>query len=122
MDPIAESLNPLGKPINRRVPSPFVTALRSQLVRRFMACEQRKDTDHDGVGDRHERALLAPTCRQASICGEAAPFHHTRGWGGQLIGSGTMRHAGLRFFWTSSPAQGVNPTSTLRPSASSGLG
>jgi hypothetical protein len=63
MDPIAESLNPLGKPINRIVPPPFIEIARSQLVIRFLAREHMKDTDHDGVGDRHDRALLAPTCR-----------------------------------------------------------
>ena len=69
MDSIAESLNPLGKPINRIVLLPFIEVACSQLVIRFMACEHMKDTDHDGVGDRHDRALLAPTCCQASIQG-----------------------------------------------------
>ena len=32
MDPIAEPLNPLGKPIDRIVPSSFVEVMRSQLV------------------------------------------------------------------------------------------
>ncbi len=65
--PIAEPLNPLGQSINRLMPSPFVKVARSQLVIRFLARAHVKDTDHDGVGDRHDRALLPPTCRQASI-------------------------------------------------------
>ena len=69
VDPIAESLKPLGQPIDGRVPSPFVEVVRSQLVRRLMAREHVKDTVHDGVGDGHDGALLAPPCRQTSIQG-----------------------------------------------------
>jgi hypothetical protein len=67
MNPIAESLNPLGQPIHRIVPPPFIKVARSQLVIRFLAREHMKDTDHNGMGDCHDRALLAPTCRQASV-------------------------------------------------------
>jgi hypothetical protein len=43
MDPIAESLNPLGQPINRRVPPPFIEGARSQLVIRFHLYESFSD-------------------------------------------------------------------------------
>jgi hypothetical protein len=69
VDPIAESLNPLGQPIDGRVPSPCVEVVRSQLVIRLIAREHVKNTDHDGVGDCHDGALLAPPCRQTSIQG-----------------------------------------------------
>src|SRR5262249_6623091 len=38
MDHIPESLHPLGQPINRRVPPPFIEGARSQRVRRFLEC------------------------------------------------------------------------------------
>ena len=69
MDPIAEPLNPLGQPIDRIIPSSFIEVARSQFVIWFLAREHVKDTDYDGVGDRHDRALLPPTRRQASIQG-----------------------------------------------------
>ena len=69
VDPIAEPLNPLGEPIDRIMPPPFVTVARSQLVIRFMAREHGKDTDHNGVGDRHDCALLTPPRREVSIRG-----------------------------------------------------
>jgi len=69
MNTIAESLNPLGQPIHRRVPPPFVEVVCSQLVIRFLACEHMQDTDHDGVGHRHDRTLLAPPGRQTPIQG-----------------------------------------------------
>ena len=69
MDPIAESLNPLGQPINRIVPPPFIEVARTPLVRRFLAYEPMKDTDHDGVGHCHDGTLLASSGRQASIQG-----------------------------------------------------
>jgi hypothetical protein len=68
MHTIAEPLNPLDQPIDRIMP-PFVAVARSPLAIRFLAREHVKDTDHDGVGDRHDGALLPPTCRQASIQG-----------------------------------------------------
>ena len=46
------------------MPPSFVAVARSQLVIRFLARERVKDTDHDGVGNRHDRALLPPTRRQ----------------------------------------------------------
>lgn len=73
VDPIAKSLNPLGEPINGIVSPPFVEVARSQLVIRFMTREHVKDTDHHGMGDRHDGALLASTCRQASIRGVPGP-------------------------------------------------
>jgi hypothetical protein len=67
--PIAEPLNPLGQPIDRIMPPPFVEVVRAQLVIRFLTREHVKDTDHDGVGHCHDRTLLPPTRRQASIQG-----------------------------------------------------
>ena len=67
--PIAEPLNPLGQPIARIIPPPFVEVVRAQLVIRFLARAHVKDTDHDGVGHCHDRTLLPPTRRQASIQG-----------------------------------------------------
>ena len=67
MAPIAESLNPLGKPIDRIVPPPFIEVARSQLAIRLLAREHVKDTDHHRVSDRYERTLHATPCRQPSI-------------------------------------------------------
>lgn len=69
VDPIAEPLNPLGEPIDRIMPPSFVNVAHSQLVIRFMAREYVQDTDHHGVGDRHDGALLTPTRREVSIRG-----------------------------------------------------
>ena len=57
---IAKPLKPLGQPIDRIMPPSFIEVVRSQLVIWFLAREHVKDTDHDGVGDRHDRALLPP--------------------------------------------------------------
>jgi len=67
--PIAESLTPLGPPIDRLMPPPFVEVVHAQLGIRFLAREHVKDTDHDGVGHCHDRTLLPPTRCQASIQG-----------------------------------------------------
>ena len=76
--PIAEPLTPLGQPIDRIMPPPFVEVVRAQLVIRFLAREHVQDTDHDGVGHCHDRTVLPPTRRQASIHGrqrgQRAPF------------------------------------------------
>jgi len=46
VDPIAKSLNPLGEPIDRIMPPPFVEVARSQLAIRFLAREHVQDTRH----------------------------------------------------------------------------
>src|SRR5437879_9765977 len=42
--PIAEPLNPLGQPIDRIMPPPFVEVARAHLVMRFLAAERVQDT------------------------------------------------------------------------------
>jgi hypothetical protein len=81
MDSIPESPNPLGQPIDRRVP-PCIDVAHSHLVIRFLAREHVQGTNHDGVGHRHDRTLLAPTRRQASIQGarNLSPFVARQRW------------------------------------------
>jgi hypothetical protein len=86
--PIAEPLNPLGQPINRIMPPSFVEVARSQRVIRFLAREHVKDTDHDGVGNRHDRALLPPTRRQAAIQGRQRGLFRSGSCLGQLREAG----------------------------------
>ena len=50
-DPIPQSLNPLGEPIDGIAPPPFVDVACSSLVLRFTTREHVKDTDHDGRRD-----------------------------------------------------------------------
>ena len=90
MYPIAESLNPLGQSIDRIMPPPFVEVACAQLVIRFLTREHVKDTDHDGVGDRHDRTLLPPTRRQASIQGRQIGLFRTGSCLGQLRQAGTQ--------------------------------